>query len=448
MHRIWENHQEYLANNLVLADGTPIRIIETGTKNDHRGGPDFLNATVIVDGLTVIGDVELHRSLELWDAHGHQHDARYSSVMLHVVLHSTDPTVSSELEAPTLPTLALSQNLRLNEREIWRRLFEEVYERSPELPCFPMNLLVPVKFKRRVVERFGDARLDDLASRFAFKQGSEAFVVSLYEHTFDALGYSENRKPFRELAGILSLEVLKKALEVAHPQVRRITFEALYFGVAGLLPQPQSSFELEVNEHIVELQSRWNWIREELQLFETLAESDWAFFRIRPLNTPYRRLAFAAYLGELFFAPSGNTVERFIAKGLQPALGINEFWESRTSFARRLESPRALLGEERAKAITLNVLLPSRIAMLRDSESLQSSHVQELRAEWGNAHSESSAQYLKIVRQELLESESVRTVRFEQGALKLTRDFCFERRCGDCPIGQRLIEKGWKPQVR
>jgi hypothetical protein len=305
-----------------------------------------------------------------------------------------------------------------------------------------------VKFKRKVVEKFGEARLDDLVSRFAFEQGSEAFVESLYEHTFDALGFSENRKPFRELARILSIEVLREAVEVVHTEFRGITFEALYFGTAGLLPQPQASFELEVNEHILELQSRWNWIREELQIHETLGESDWAFFRIRPLNTPYRRLALAAYLGEHIFAPSGNALKRFIADGLQPALGINEFWECRTSFASKLESPHALLGEERAKAITLNVLIPSRIAMLRNSESLKTSRLQELREEWGGAHSEASAQYLKVVRQELLESESVRTVRFEQGALKLTREFCFEKRCGDCPIGQRLIEKGWKPQAR
>src|SRR5204862_3576115 len=104
---------------------------------------------------------------------------------------------------------------------------------------------------------------------------------------------------------------------------------------------------------------------------------------------------------------------------------------------------------ERASAIWLNVILPARIALLRITPLAASeARVKEktLRAEWGDRRTKSSAEYLESVRQELLEGESVVSVRSEQGALLLPRNYCERHRCSECPVGNRLIENGWKPQ--
>jgi hypothetical protein len=105
------------------------------------------------------------------------------------------------------------------------------------------------------------------------------------------------------------------------------------------------------------------------------------------------------------------------------------------------------LGEERLSAIWLNVVLPARIARNRSDPSDRSEQTieRELRKSWGDTRTHASAKYLSTIEQELLESESVSTVRSEQGALLLKRNFCEKGRCSECPVGYRLIEKGWTP---
>jgi hypothetical protein len=60
MHRIWKDPAKYLIDQPILADGTPLTIVNSGHYNDHRGGPDFLNAELSLQGLSITGDVELH----------------------------------------------------------------------------------------------------------------------------------------------------------------------------------------------------------------------------------------------------------------------------------------------------------------------------------------------------------------------------------------------------
>lgn len=50
-------------------------------------GPDFRDAVLArADGSRVYGDIELHLRAASWHAHGHDSDARYDGVVLHVVL--------------------------------------------------------------------------------------------------------------------------------------------------------------------------------------------------------------------------------------------------------------------------------------------------------------------------------------------------------------------------
>jgi hypothetical protein len=229
---------------------------------------------------------------------------------------------------------------------------------------------------------------------------------------------------------------------------RSISLEAVFFGVAGLLPKPSLEFDNETNEYLLELNARWNAIQQSLRFPEVLAEHDWAFFRIRPTNSPHRRIALAAALAEKYFSHSGwDFHQDFFNRGPIVNLGDSPYWETHTSFASKLPAPQSLLGEERGSAIWLNVILPARIAKLRtepESPTRKRSE-RELIEEWGSVRTKSSAKYLSVIEQELLEGENVSSVRSEQGALLLQRNFCQKLRCSECPIGHRLMEKGWKP---
>ncbi len=447
MHRIWKDPAKYLLEQTMLDDGTPIAILNPGHYNDHRGGPDFQSAELVINGLLLKGDVELHTSLDEWAAHGHDGDQRYANVILHVIL--TREEEHENAHAPHLPTLALADNLRLNERTLWEQLFDSLYSRAPELACFPHNLQVPIRFKRKVIDRFAEARLDELCARFTDDADSlMTFLDRLYLQTFDALGYSENRAPFKQLAEICRIDRVRKLRSITTDANRAIAFQSLFFGASGLLPQPSADYSAASNEKIIELASAWSWLQDELNLPSLLAENDWAFFRIRPLNSPHRRVALAAHFAQHLFAVDvATTMLLRSLEDLEMPVGVDPFWEHHTSFASEISEAQSLLGEERKRALALNVAMPAQIAYAKKFGQLSQQSLKPLRDRWMNSRMRSSAHYINVVRQELLESESVKTVREEQGALLLTRSFCQERRCSECPIGQKLIEKGWNARL-
>ncbi len=448
LREIWKDHAIFLVSPILLADGSSIDVLSVGTENLHRGGPDFLGARFALDGVQISGDVELHLSPFGWQDHSHESDARYSNVILHVVLEDDDEDSPT---GPPVPKLVLRDNLALNRTDLWQALFRKLYDRSPELPCFPHNILVPMRFKRRVLEQFGNARLEELIDRLTLPVSEIASEAQLleraYQLTMDALGYSQNRVPFRELSSLLPLARLRFVRESFAGNLS-IAFESLFFAVAGLLPKPSLDFDAETNEYLIELNAAWNSIQQSMRFPEVMAEHDWAFFRIRPANSPHRRLALGAALAENYFSREDwNFRNEFFDRGPIIAAESNPFWESHTSFASKLPAPQSLLGEERRSAIWLNVVIPSRIAHLRtEPESVpRRQRERALTEEWGATRTHSSAKYLDVIEQELLEGEGVISVRSEQGALLLQRNFCERIRCSECPIGSRLIQKGWNP---
>jgi hypothetical protein len=67
---------------LVSDTGQCVDLIDIGKWN-HLGGPDFLDARVIIDGNVFHGALELHRNPIEWYQHGHHLDVAYNCVVLH-----------------------------------------------------------------------------------------------------------------------------------------------------------------------------------------------------------------------------------------------------------------------------------------------------------------------------------------------------------------------------
>ncbi len=68
----------------------PIRVITSGRWN-HGPGPDFRGAQILdASGRARRGDVELHLSPNAWIQHGHDGDAAYDGLLLHIVERDGD----------------------------------------------------------------------------------------------------------------------------------------------------------------------------------------------------------------------------------------------------------------------------------------------------------------------------------------------------------------------
>ena len=70
--------------------GRRVRVLFPG-RTGVTAGPDFRAALLEIEGLGLVrGDVEIHRSAQDWDAHGHTDDPNYSGVALHAALEPLD----------------------------------------------------------------------------------------------------------------------------------------------------------------------------------------------------------------------------------------------------------------------------------------------------------------------------------------------------------------------
>ena len=99
---IWK-HRLY-KEPLVTTDGDSVEIINPGMHN-QSAGPDFFNATVRIDRLTWVGNVELHVKSSDWMRHNHDADGRYDNVILHVVAEADEAILRKNGER--IPTVVL-----------------------------------------------------------------------------------------------------------------------------------------------------------------------------------------------------------------------------------------------------------------------------------------------------------------------------------------------------
>jgi hypothetical protein len=82
--KIWLR-RDFEQTGLQLLDGRTLLIRAPGTWN-LLGGPDFHDARLVVDGVVVTGDVEVHFHSGDWHVHRHADDQAYDNVALHVIL--------------------------------------------------------------------------------------------------------------------------------------------------------------------------------------------------------------------------------------------------------------------------------------------------------------------------------------------------------------------------
>jgi len=81
---LWEL-QRFRRDGLLTEGAVPVSIEFPGYRC-VEGGPDFRGARIVLGGVRLWGDVELHLTPSGWAAHGHRRDGAYASVILHVVL--------------------------------------------------------------------------------------------------------------------------------------------------------------------------------------------------------------------------------------------------------------------------------------------------------------------------------------------------------------------------
>jgi hypothetical protein len=407
-------------------DGTAPQIVYAG-RAGSGAGPDLLDAIVALpDGRLLRGDVEIHNRASEWFGHGHHEDPRYARVVLHVVWRDDvgrPVTRAPAVDQPGLLTVAL--------RDQPERLLFERLTAVPDDPRYHDWLrTLPAAERGALLDRLADERLAAKAARIGADLHELGPEEALHRALADALGYSQNRRPFGRLA-----ELLPAAELGAIARGRRYEDDAECDVLAALLD------------------AAW----------QRMAPGEWELVGVRPANRPARRMAALARLvvrhrrhglvaavedalatPESRLAASrlhglvrvGSSPEPRAVKTIVPDNDPRTvgYWLSHHAVGRALPGGAvALLGDARASEIVANVLLPFALALAdaRADDGLDAA----ARAAWAAAPAGSGNWILAEMRP-LLVGLPLGRARREQGAIELYRRCCEERRCLTCPRGQ------------
>ena len=422
--------RSWTSDSLRTTSGKPLEIVFQG-RWAPDAGPDFRDAVIAFPtGKLSTGDVEIHVRASDWYRHGHHNDPEYDRVILHAVYRD-------DLDLPVV---------RANGRPVETLELSTIGPITLDSPasegsdCHRIAAELPSSALRGALERLGDEWFLVKAGRLQSDMSLVGPEATLIDALFDALGYSQNRKPLRRLAAGVPLELLQWALR-SGPS----TVEGLLFGMAGLLPsqRPSTSSDWQTDDYTAELESAWQMSSDPASQ-PILAGSDWRF-SVRPGNSPLRRLGAAARI----VAPGLDRLidswlravvaEPFDLPALLSSLIVKDgdsYWAWHSDFGRPLHNgPAALVGRSRAVEIVANVALPFVHALA--SMSGQLTHASNAMTAFGRLAAPSwnvaTRSAIQLVDHPDL-AKLASGARRRQGLQWLYRSYCEQGRFLDCPL--------------
>ncbi len=392
--------------DFVGTEGEKVRVVQFGTWN-RVAGPDFVDAAVSVDGgEPQRGAIEIDTNARDWERHGHATNPDYEEVRLHVFLQPAQQRFFSRTRSHRrVPQVHLSVS---DERDA---ALEEVAA-SPGR-CARSLQKLSLRDLREVLQQAGRYRFERKAAEITRTAEVHGTGEALFQAVAAGMGYPGNQLPFRLVAQRLPLRRLQREADAT---------EALLFGVGGFLPGPDlSALRPEARLHAKALWEMW-WRHWGSHQTLRVPRGIWRLGGQRPANHPQRRLGALGVLVRHWRSLARMAAGREWRRLRTVLAGMaHPFWSHHYTFqGEPAARPLALLGNERAAELLINVFLPA----AGDWETLL-----RMRAPERNRRSRIAAARLLAQRPDVhaLLGEAVH----QQGMLQLYEDFC-SRDASDC----------------
>ena len=212
LHRIWDEFA-FSTQDLKTDDERDISLTQPGRWNKAEEGPDFKEASILLNGLEQKGDIEIHFHAKDWNQHGHQKDSNYNQVILHVCLY---PSENYEFSVQTksgkkIPQLTLLPYLTQGLEEYNEEWSLSALHGTSESIIIPP---VPKKIKQDIA-LYAEQRWSEKLI-FAKKRLEQfGWDHACHQWFLEVLGYPRNRKNMHDLATQFPLEAWKSHLNIS-----------------------------------------------------------------------------------------------------------------------------------------------------------------------------------------------------------------------------------------
>lgn len=411
---IWQ-YSLYNPTQLTTTKGEAVTVVHPGMYNTNAG-PDFLEAKIRVGDTLLVGHTELHVNSSDWRKHGHDNDAAYNNVVLHVVYkHDVEagPKNTAILElANHIPPDVLKK-------------YEYLMQAKTEIPCASQLQSVRDITRESLLSRMLAERWEEKQSVWVdlLEKSAGDWRNVLYWRMAANFGFKVNADVFLALAQSIPHNVFAKGNSL-------LQTEAILFGQAGMLDYNFA------DDYPNQLKQEYAYLRQKFKL-NPLRSHRWKFLRLRPANFPTIRIAQFAALVHQSFHLFSQIVETHSVKEILPLLEVtaSEYWDNHYRFDEETDvKSKKHLGKLSVYNIIINTIAP----------------IQFLYAQ-AHGTAKDQEQALQLLDTIPAEKNNITSLwqdyewkaanaGHSQAMIQLYNNYCTKKRCLECAIGLSLIK--------
>lgn len=417
LHFMWQ-YKLFDVNNLKSELNETIQIVKAGIRNTNAG-PDFLNAQLKINDQLWVGNIEIHINSSDWYAHKHEQDKNYDAVILHIVWrHDCEVFMKNNKPMPTLQLKSLvNEDLLGNYHNLFSKKLRWI-------PCEKEIINVDSFLMGNWLERLYLERLENksVLIKELLARSNNDYEAVLFQLLAKNFGLKINGDAFLQLVQSFSFSTLRKVC------FNEQELSALLFGQAGFLEK-----DVE-NEYFIQLKKEYNYLKHKHNL-EPIANNLFQFFRMRPTNFPTIRIA---QLVALFHKHQNLFSKLMQLSKIEDfyklfSVEVNDFWKEHYTFETESKKTLKKLTKSFVDLLLINTIIP-----------LQFVYKQ---SKGGEVNEEDFFKLIKQIKPEknsIIDKFSelkigVNNAFDSQALLELKNNYCAEKHCLQCAIGNHLL---------
>lgn len=340
LYYLWKYH---LSGKTLTGTGNEKIYIQHPGQQNYDSGPDFFNGNIRIDDTLWAGNIEIHTKSSDWFHHGHQNDANYDNVILHVVYEDDRPVFRKS--GKPIPTLVLKG--KFNEKLLEK--YQGFLLSKQWIPCQDDILKAGYFEILNWLHRLAIERLEQKAKEIEqmLKESKNDFREIFYRKLLRSYGFKTNSEAFEQLALSLPFSILAKH------KYHLAQLEALLFGQAGMLNRNFS------DEYPKQLQIEYQFLSQKYEL-KAIRPEAWKFMRMHPQNFPTIRIAQFAHL---FYRSTALLQKILEAEKLNDVTNLLQtqasgYWLTHYRFDKPANSKPRKMGKPSIYLILINTIIP------------------------------------------------------------------------------------------
>lgn len=415
LHFIWQ-FQYFNKTNLITQEGEELVILNQGALNTNQG-PDFLLASVKMNNITFVGNIELHINASDWYKHKHSNDENYNNIVLHVVWNYDKPLVVKNKIIPTLELKNLVAKVLLQR-------YQYLMESKSKILCENFLPALTTISWMSWKERLTAERLEEKSSEIIqlFQDSKQHWEETFWWLLASNFGIKINKQVFKEVAQTITVNILAKHKN----QIQQL--EAMLLGQASLLnEQPIDDYTKLLQKEFQFLQHKYNFRKVNDKVL---------FLRMRPASFPTVRLAQLAMLIQNSSYLFSKIKEIESVKAVKQLFNVtaNDYWHYHYKLGEKTEYAPKHLGTQMVDNIIINTIVPVLFAygLYNKEEKYKSKAIQWLQ--------QINAEKNTVIKNWQAAQIDVQSAFDTQALLHLDKNYCKQLKCLECAVGNKILK--------